>query len=611
MSEITSLTINGKAYHIVDPYSRQRVDKFQENIDGVVYSGNMLPMEYAGGDRKETNGITYEKQSDGTILASGTATAQARYDIAAGIPIKAGTYTLSGLPDGDASSKFLLWRLGDSGSYSALKQGSRTITVESDAAIYLRIQYNEGAVAEGHLWKPMLEKGDVAHEFASPVTQLRKLEKSVSQQGEALEQIANAVPLLTPYLVDENASRENAYAEINASSGAMQASSNNTGVSNLRICKGGDTLKYTLSTATGYPILATYDKSMKLVTTVLGKGYDTLLEGEYTFSPEEMYFRISGAIAKVASHKAEYISAKGIIQEQEAQDALPAYYRDYMTQRIDAINEKDCLVGGHGDSFIFITDTHLERNKMNSPALIKEIVNNTAVRFVINGGDTLDNDPSQAEALERLRLWRKAMQGVEEYRVMGNHDLNGSGQSVPEAKLNEDQWYGTMVKPVEGLVNTHGKPYFCVDNQSQKIRYICLGAPYSAAQVRQWLKDRLTEPEAGWSVLVIPHYLFDSTVDTIHTHGQYLINDINGVYGNMNATLIGVLAGHTHADHSEPESTNGYHLIATTCDACTGTPAKTAGTVTEQAFDVMHIDTANRKIYATRIGAGNDRQWSY
>lgn len=298
----------------------------------------------------------------------------------------------------------------------------------------------------------------------------------------------------------------------------------------------------------------------------------------------------------------------------ENADALPDYYVDYMEEKITEINNKDCLIGSHGDSFIFITDTHTPRNKMNSPSLIKEIVNNTSVRFVINGGDTLDNHDTKDKALSLLREWRNLMHGVTEYRVMGNHDLNKSGNANEDAFLSTDDWYGTMVKPLEDIVNTDGKYYFCVDNESQKIRYICLASMYgsSSLEIRTWLKEKLTELESGWTVLVIPHYLWNgSDTDTIHANGQCLINDINEVYSSMSATLIGVLAGHSHADYSTTDTKNGYLLIATTCDACTGTPAKKEGTVTEQAFDVIHIDTANRKLYATRIGAGVNREWVY
>ena len=495
MSEINTLTVNGKAYELADAYAREQAQVLMENTTGVVFCPNLLPEDYYDPDHKELYGITYGKQADGTIVATGTATNSARYEVTVAYPIKAGTYTISGCPGESASGRLLKYRIGGSGSYQYFRSGSRTFTVEEATVLDIRIEYQAGYAISGQdVWGIMLEKGAVAHPYVKPGTVFDGMQKTLALHATQIADIQAA------------------------------------------------------------------------------------LEGNT--QPEDT-------------------------------NGLPAYYTDYMTQRLEAINEKDCLIGGHGDSFVFITDTHLERNKLNSPALIKEIINNTAVRFVINGGDTLDNDPTQGEALARLRQWRRLMHGVEEYRVKGNHDLNGSGQSVAEAKLTEDHWYGTMVKPFAHLVKTGGKSYFCIDNQNAKIRYICLGAPYSTAEQRAWLKARLTELEAGWSVLVIPHYLFDSTTDVIHTHGQYLINDINDVYVNMNATLIGVLAGHTHTDYATTEAVNGYHLIATTCDALTGTPAKTAGTVTEQAFDVIHIDTATRMLYATRIGAGEDRQWSY
>ena len=609
MSEINQLTVNGKVYDLADAQARGQMDMLSQDVY-TVCSRNCLPMDYYDGDYKENNGITYRKQPEGTVTATGTATGASRYYIARGLPIQPGTYTLSGFPGGDNTKRYLVGRIGDSGSSTYFGSGSRTFHVTEESTLYVWIQYEVGsAPVEDQQWGVMLARGSEEKPFVSPNTPVGQMQKQLSDhagQLSAMDCLADALGMLTPGMVDlKTMTEENPHTYIHPTTGALVSVVSALGTSNPYVCMPGVVLQYTLSADTGLPILVTYDKTMKMVNKVIGQGQNKPVTGEYVFSENERFFRITDCVTYLANHFLQYG------EEQDPESPIPEYWQAHIGQKIEVINDKDCLIGGHGDSFIFITDTHLERNSMNAPVLMKEIADNTAVGFVINGGDTLDDDPTQAQALARFREWRKQMQGIREYRIMGNHDLNGSGQSVDDAKLTEDHWYGTMVKPLEHLVNTEGKPYYCIDNHSQKIRYICLSYRYNETQQRQWLKSRLTELEAGWSVLVIPHYLYGETPGVLHQHGQYLVNDINAVYDTMKATLIGILAGHTHADYSATEPEKGYLLIATTCDARDGTPAKTKGTATEQAFDVIHIDTANRKIYATRIGAGADRQWSY
>lgn len=613
---------DGTTYPNAGEAVRGQVGELNSHIEGVLYSRNLLPVDYYDGDYKDYYGMTFQKLSDGTVVATGTPNgANGVYNIAYGTPIKAGTYTISGIPDGDTTKRFLRYSIGDDDSYVNFATGSKTFTIEADSILYVQIHYAIGcSSADNQQWRVMLEKGDTAHDFVSPVTAFEQMQNTLHTTATELDVVRDAASLVTKYTVNANTIMENPYTRI-FDDGHIEAVAGNIAASDLRMCNVGDTLRYKLSIDTGYVLIAIYDKDLNCVATpVFGNGRSTYIEDEYTFTEGQAYFRIAGAPGYLKNYYAEYVPVQeiGITMEDVEEairnalevDTLPDYYTDYMTERITAINDKDCLIGSHGDSFVFITDTHAPRNRMQSPKLIREIVNNTSVRFVINGGDTLDDNDTREEALSILREWRNLMRGIPEYRIIGNHDLN-SLSSVAEAKLNEDDWYGTMVKPIEDMVKTDGKYYFCIDNESQKIRYICLSYLNGRTAERTWFKERLTELESGWTVLVIPHYLFGEQPGVIHPNGQYVINDINEVYGNMNATLIGVLAGHTHADYSTTEATNGYHLIATTCDAFTGTPTKTAGTVTEQAFDVIHIDTANRKMYATRIGAGEDREWSY
>ena len=171
-----------------------------------------------------------------------------------------------------------------------------------------------------------------------------------------------------------------------------------------------------------------------------------------------------------------------------------------------------------------------------------------------------------------------------------------------------------MIKPEEQWINTNGELYYCVDNDSQKIRYICLAIECfdnvgTSGTQRTWLQSKLTEKDSSWTILVIQHRIWGSSTASIDTKAQNVINAINEIWSSINAKFIGIIAGHTHLDYNATESTKGYHLIAVNCDANTGNNSgytRTAGTTTEQSFDVFYIDKTNEKLYAVRIGAGDD-----
>ena len=72
------------------------------------------------------------------------------------------------------------------------------------------------------------------------------------------------------------------------------------------------------------------------------------------------------------------------------------------------------------------------------------------------------------------------------------------------------------------------------------------------------------------------------------------------------------LCGHIHTDHSlkievptQSGTTRSYYIIARTTDAYARNHAATMtlGTTTEQAFDVVHIDTAAKNVHIERVGA--------
>lgn len=87
-------------------------------------------------------------------------------------------------------------------------------------------------------------------------------------------------------------------------------------------------------------------------------------------------------------------------------------------------------------------------------------------------------------------------------------------------------------------------------------------------------------------------------------------------FSTAKGTLIGYFGGHTHIDHLLPKNYSWANsaisnclTITTRCDGNEGRSGdtRTAGTTSEQSFDVFTVNKATRRIYATKIGAGSNR----
>ncbi len=78
--------------------------------------------------------------------------------------------------------------------------------------------------------------------------------------------------------------------------------------------------------------------------------------------------------------------------------------------------------------------------------------------------------------------------------------------------------------------------------------------------------------------------------------------------------LIGYFSGHVHADTWE--CVDGVDRITTRCDGHNENvperkEERVFGTVTECSFDVFTVNKSTRTIHATKIGAGEDREFAY
>ena len=315
---------------------------------------------------------------------------------------------------------------------------------------------------------------------------------------------------------------------------------------------------------------------------------------------------------------------------------IPSYWSSDIASDIGKIQALDAQIGSSGDSFVFITDTHIESNAMVSPRLISNILKKTAVDKVVHGGDIFQSDYTKAGAIAKMFSWFAQMHdALRYYQVRGNHDINDSIDGVSSTEyLTDSEYYGVCVKrSADYIENDNCLPYYYFDNTVQKLRYFVLDtgsrttenvSTYFSAQLA-WMENLIDALDDTWGIVVFLHIMFtpklssDTSDLVLSDRGTLLKAKLDSLYGRTSKPqIICVVCGHVHRDFSMVSSV-GYPIIATACD--TGSTIatdydpvnvdRTPGTTNEQIFDVCHIDKATRKIYMTRIGAGSDRDFDY
>ena len=321
-------------------------------------------------------------------------------------------------------------------------------------------------------------------------------------------------------------------------------------------------------------------------------------------------------------------AAKTAAKNSLRENGYPAFYDSYIADRIETVKSKDLLIGNSGDSFVFITDMHNENNYY-SPFLAKKIYDSTSVKRIIYGGD-YENEPSSKESAVSLLTTRrnKCMVKDDVIFLRGNHDTNPYG----EGALTVGEFYSIFDKHIEKHINTNKNTYFYNDNESQKIRYIFVdsGVDGSISDVQKnWIKTNTKNLNSDWTVIVFMHHgiYTDDKDDRTNIKVYPSLTSVKEVLANVSCKIACIICGHVHIDLSD--TSGKYPIICTTCDAhgvqasSMSSDNRDADTINEQAFDVFHIDTANKKVYVTRIGGGendvreneqfslNDREFSY
>ena len=330
--------------------------------------------------------------------------------------------------------------------------------------------------------------------------------------------------------------------------------------------------------------------------------------------------------------------------QKSSERELPNYYFDnnYIKNKLDTIVSKSPL---DGLQFAFITDVHCRQNEGMSPALIKYFKKYTnSVPFVVFGGDVLVSTVNEGiDILEDARIWQSWINEIGKanvYQVQGNHDYLGyhyvNGERVGfQEPLGVCRQFVIGNLEDENIVGVPGKLWYYLDIPTAKTRIIFLNdydTPrndgvfhgyngMSVDQVRWVVETALSEDDIR--VIFVSHQTYDANMTgqnqqvfvgmqslfkAIANKTLFSYGAITKDFTNSNIQFVAHLCGHMHADASNVD--DNVLTIQTTCDGIMGeTSGRIAGTITEQAFDIVTVDYSNSKLYTTRIGAGNDREF--
>lgn len=171
---------------------------------------NMIPFPYFDGMRKETNGITFVANDDGSITVKGSATGKAQFRLLQDysykvLPLKVGSYSVSSGIEEKASGYNISIQIrssaSDTSTYLQSDYNSRTITITSDTwipTIDLAISSGVTTPIEGVTIYPMLEKGTTPTKYEpytngipSPSPELPQPMNSAGKDGSIDVEISN------------------------------------------------------------------------------------------------------------------------------------------------------------------------------------------------------------------------------------------------------------------------------------------------------------------------------------------------------------------------------------------------------------------------------------
>lgn len=328
---------------------------------------------------------------------------------------------------------------------------------------------------------------------------------------------------------------------------------------------------------------------------------------------------------------------------------LPDYWQEAVEAAITKVKALQDEGGSETVQFLLFSDLHYGDNKARTQyvgKLCAAVMDACRIPLALSCGDTLTSAPLETEeaVLECLEEAQALLSpiGSRLLQIRGNHDDVWGSYTGEDATV----YYVNKVAPAKIWNRLHrgqaadlrrafggDGTYFYLDNVPQKVRFICLNSHFydgegtqegtaknmttgfGAAQL-QWLEQAALDLPEGWSAVLAVHV--PPTAESVNGSTYYLGQYSDGaafrsIVSTKADSILGIFCGHCHADAIVSGDLPCPIITVTTAGGTpydSAEPARTAGTDTETALDVVSIHKAQRTIHLTRIGVGSDRSCS-
>lgn len=363
--------------------------------------------------------------------------------------------------------------------------------------------------------------------------------------------------------------------------------------------------------------------------------------------------------------KAGYVDFGYISPELSSKDTYP----DYIKENVSSVVAKVLEHQTDGSvNFVFMSDIHYsstENHNIRTKRLMnayEELKEKIGIDKLILAGDFI-NDGTKEYKTYHYGEFRKYLRNENYFPAIGNHDDNSIWDLCIENTtsvnhLTPKELYEIFFDHLPGSgakFNEKGSGlYYYYDDPKQRVRYIFIDSndiPYlvdqngklhytrqhvfaiSQEQLDWLLAKALVFEEDGWDVIMVSHtfyrpedqesprlkviddvinaYRSGTDIHESYCEKEFLIHCHAEFSKYKRGNIIACFAGHHHKDFERYTKTGVPIIFTGNVIMYRYAVPREDGDKSELLFDVVSIDRASRKIYMTRIGAGDDREISY